>query len=418
MSLFKRLLRLNIAMLIFVSSALAEVPEELRNFVLTGDLNGRAGVDFRSNANNVTSLVPKGTKGEVLEVRKLKKTGSYGIKMKVTEAVVRPGAKNAVKKDQEVWVYYSQKSPWLDFRDVNKEAIQDPEQALTAQAKRDGEALPALPGTVKNPSLPTEAEVLKNSVDPDSIDPNEAMPDRNQTQGDWCPNVPCTQPQSFNEKNIQEVEAVMKMVPPQASAVEKKKEPAPEKKPAKEVAKVSKDQPKATPDVSRAPRTEASNVTSLYANDPVVMKYSESAETKKALRFAMANKRSRSGGKCYRYVKRALVASKQVKTYPPGGHARDAVKDLKAQGWINLLDDPRYKGKIKNPSDAPKGAVVVTWNSVLRESGDINMKLDWGDKGGYVSDFYNDRPMKDGPKGRRYAKKGQPYLMTGVMIKP
>lgn len=389
MSLFTRFVRINIAMLIFVSSALAEVPEELRNFVLTGDMNGRSSVDFRAQANNVTAFVPKGTRGEVLEVRKLARTGSYGIKMKVTEVATKATqAKNSVQKDQEVWVYFSsKKSPWLRFKDLNGETVQDPEEALTAQAKRDGEALPAVPGTVRSPDLPTREEVLRNSVDP-----NLEMKDRNQTEGDWCPVIPCATPQViFPQKNIEQVEEVMKVVSPEAKKVI---------------------------ETERAPRSTPADPQNKWAHDPLIMKYSESADTKKAVRFAMANKNGRSNGYCYRAVKRALVASKQVKKYPPGGHARDAIKDLKAQGWINLMDNPAYKNKIKSPADVPKGAVVVTWNYLRKESGDVAFKTDWGDKGGWVSDYYSPRPMKDQPKGRRYARKGQPYEMIGVMIKP
>ena len=372
---------------------MADVPEELRNMVLTGDMNGRSSVDFTANANNVSSLVPKGTRGEVLEVRKLKKTGSYGVKMKVTEVSSKAtNAKNAVKKDQEIWVYFSSKNPWLKFRDPNGETVQDPEDALTAQAKRDGEALPAIPGTVKHPTLPTTEEVLKNSIDPNSVDPNLAMKDKNLTEGDWCPMIPCASSTlSMNQKNIEQVEEVMKVVSPDAKKVI---------------------------ETERKPKSLPVDPNNQWTNDPYIMKFSESAETKKTLRFAMANKSSRSKGYCYRSVKRALVASKQVKKYPPGGHARDGVKDLKAQGWVNLLDDPRYKNKIKSPSDVPKGAVVITWNYLTRESGDAALKTDWGTKGGYVSDYYSPRAMKDQPKGRRYAKKGQPYQMIGVMIKP
>ena len=382
--------------MIFVSAALADVPEELRNMVLTGNMNGRSSVDFTAGANNVTSFVPKGTRGEVVEVRKLKKTGSYGIKMKVTEVSTKgTQAKNSVQKDQTIWVYFSSKSPWLKFRDPRGETIQDPEDALTAQAKRDGEALPAVPGTIKSPTLPTQEEVLRNSVDPESVDPNLEMKDRYQTEGDWCPMIPCASPVNFNQKNIDQVEQVLKVVAPESKAVTE-----------------------ADVQTERKPKSVPADPNNKWANDPYIMKFSQSAETKKTLRFAMANKSSRSKGYCYRSVKRALVASKQVKKYPPGGHARDAVKDLKAQGWVNLLDNPRYKNQIKSPADVPKGAVIVTWNYLTRESGDAALKTDFGTKGGYVSDYYSPRPMKDQPKGRRYAKKGQPYQMIGVMIKP
>lgn len=385
MSLFRRVFHLFLALSFFVSSAWAEVPEELQNLVLTGDMNARSSVDFRSGANNVTSLVPKGTRGTVVEVRKLKRTGSYGIKMKVTQ-VGRNNGKNLVKKDQEIWVYYSQKDPWLKFRDPDNQTVQDPEEALTAQAKRDGESLPAVEGTVKHPSLPTREEVLRTSVDP-----NLVMKDRNTTEGAWCTTGTCVTQQVpvHDPKNIQQVEDVLNAMPPTPPPTQKT---------------VNKSTP---PDPNNQ-----------WANDDYILGHSNSKQTQESIRRAMSNKRGRSYGYCYRYVKRALVASGQVRKYPPGRHARDAVKDLKAQGWVNLLDDPRYKNKIKSPADVPKGAVMVTWTGESKESGDIAIKTDWGNKGGWVSEYHSPRPMMEQPKGRRKARQGKPYKMIGVMIKP
>lgn len=371
--------------------------------VLTGNMNGRSSVDFTDKANNVTAFVPKGTHGEVLEVRKLKKTGSYGIKMKVTEVTTKPtNAKNAVKKDQEIWVYFSStKSPWLKFKDTNGSTVQDPEEALTAQAKRDGQALPALPGTIKNPTLPTQEEVERNSVDPSSIDPNLEMKDRNQTEGGWCPMIPCSISPSFNEKNIQQVEDVMKQLPPASEVKPAKKTPA---------------QPKVEKVADRSPKTEAVDPQNIWANESEILNYSNGDGTK-LIKHAMANKLPRSTSYCYRRVKRYLLSSKLTTKYLPGRHARDSVQALKKEGWTNLLDDPRYKDKIKSPADVPKGAIMVSWTKEDFESGDIQVKKDWGGKPGWISDFYDDKPIQQQSKGRRKAKKGKPYQMIGVMVK-
>ncbi|MNL26914.1 hypothetical protein D3C87_1484750 [compost metagenome] len=126
-------------------------------------------------------------------------------------------------------------------------------------------------------------------------------------------------------------------------------------------------------------------------------------------------------------MKRYNLANKLVDSYLPGGHARDAVRDLLAQNkkknadpnyeWVNLLDDPRYKGKIKSAADVPHGAMMVSWNGDKRSSGDIQVRNAKPPKVGWVSDGYSPRTINDQPAGRRAARKGKPYKMTGVMVK-
>jgi hypothetical protein len=423
LSFFTRLVRINIAMLIFVSSAFGDVPEELRNMVLTGDMNGRSSVDFSGNANNVAAFVPKGTRGTVLEVRKLSKTKSFGVKMKVTELSSKPSnAKNSVTKDQEIWVYFSStKANWLKFRDADGSVVQDPEVALTAQAKRDGEALPAVPGTLKHPQLPTAEEVIRDSAP--SEDPNLAMNDRSVPQGDWCPNYPCSKGPSFNDKNIKQVEDVVKMMPA------KETESAPIKQPTKEVPPKAK--PKVETPIERSPKTEH------VASDGKWSAYSEITEWENGVgnKLAVHAVRNASGfrGDCYRKVKRYALANKLVDgKYLPGGHARDGVRDLLALNdpknkkkkaadseyeWVNLLEDARYKDKIKSPADVPHGAIIVSWNGDRASSGDIQVRNAKPPKIGYVSDGYSPRTINEQPAGRRAARKGKPYKMTGVMVK-
>lgn len=147
------------------------------------------------------------------------------------------------------------------------------------------------------------------------------------------------------------------------------------------------------------------------------MNYSEGKQIKNSINYAMRNKYKHSQKYCYRGVKRALLAGGIVKKYPPGGHAKQAVRDLKAQGLINMLDNPAYKKLIKSPDDAPKGAIIVYANNT-KESGDIQIKTDWGSSGGYVSDFYSGSSYLNSPKARRYARAGKPYRIIGVMMKP
>ena len=149
----------------------------------------------------------------------------------------------------------------------------------------------------------------------------------------------------------------------------------------------------------------------------MIMRYSEGKEVKNSISYGMRNKRPRSTKYCYRFVKRALMGGDMIDRYPPGGHAREAVRDLKAQGMINLLDNPKYRDMIKSPADVPKGAVIVYHNNT-KESGDVQIKTDWGSNGGFLSDFYSGSSFLKSPKARRYAARGKPYRMIGVMIKP
>lgn len=364
------------------SSALADIPQELQDVVFSGNLNARSSVDFRSKARNIVSTVPKGSEGTILETRQLKRTGSYGLKVRITK-VGGDGKNTKSKVGDEVWVYFSQKDPWLSFHDRTGEEVQDPEVALSTRAKRDGESLPVLEGTVTQPTLPTKEQVKANQLPEEpSVDPNLAKnTDPTKTEGDVCINCSTKPVPQTTERNIQNLKDVRD-----------------------EVAKSS------TPIPTNAKAGK-------WSEDPVVMRYSESKKVQDTIRYGIRNKKPRSTGYCYRYVKRALMGGDLVDRYPPGGHARDAVRDLKAQGMINMLDNPKYRDMIKSPEDVPKGAVIVYHNS-SRDSGDIQIKTDWGDDGGYVSDFYSNNSYLSSPKARRRAREGKPYRMIGVMIKP
>lgn len=376
--LYKRILRTALSLSIAASTALADIPQELQEVVFSGDLNARSSVDFRKSARNITAVIPRGTRGTVLETRKLSRTGSYAVKIKVTSTIPNKNKKTAQVGD-ESWVYFSQNDPWLAFRDKEGAEVQDPEVALTARATKDGEGIP-IEGTVKNPSLPAKTEIKKQLEEKEkaqvkSQDPNLAMRNEpSKTEGDICINCDTAKAPPVVEKNVRDLQSIKDTV-------------------------------------------KAADPNNKWSNDPMIMKYSNSDEVSKTLKYAMRNKSARSKKLCYRYVKRALMGGDLVQTYPPGGHARDAVRDLKAQGMVNLLDNPKYKNMIKSPSDVPKGAVIVYHNGT-RESGDVQIKTDWGDKGGYVSDFHTPNSFLKSPKARRYANIGKPYKIIGVMIKP
>jgi hypothetical protein len=393
-----RFLKLTTALMLVWSTAFAQVPEELQEVVLTGNLFGRTSADFSRNSNNIKTTVTQGSKGTVVETRRMKSPGSYGVKIRLTE--VGKGKTNA-KPGDEVWVYYNRKNPWIKFRDTKDMEVQNPENALTAKARKSGEGITAPP--------PAPAPAADKSVDP-----NEAMPsgDRSQTEagtGNNCLlNNSCATSANHDalkgvaEKIIDdEINKGPKSEKPQAQVPDYKKEKA-AKKEAANFAKYKKR--KYTMDKID------------WSNFPEVMAAAESKKTTKTIKAAMRGKESGSTSKCWRYVKRALVSGRGI-SYPPSEHAKEAVGDLKRIGFKNLMDPP-YKGIIKSADDAPKGAIIVYETKDRDESGDIQIKTDWGTNGGYISDYYNTRSFLEGNKADDFRKAGKPYKIIGVMIKP
>lgn len=385
MSFLQRSLRIFMSVFLFGSTALAQIPPELRDVVLSGNMNGRGSLDFRDNAGNIVSEVPKDSEGSILEVKQLKKTRSWGIKIKVTK-VGDSKSRNKAKVGDEVWVYFAQKNPWLELKDKEGIEVQDPEAALVARAKRDGTGIPA-EGTVASPSLPTKEEIKaqETRVAQPGEDPNLAMEsDRTKTQGTAiC--LDCATPKSKEALNAKKNRAQLDDI---KSEIQR-----------------------------NLAETKANEAAGIWANDPMVMAYSESEQAKRMAAYANKNKNSRSIKYCYRYVKRALLAGDMVKTYPPGAHAKEAVRDLKAQGMINMLDNPKYREMIKSPEDAPKNAIIVYENDDPRASGDTQIKTDWGTNGKYISDFASNNSYLKSPRAREAAKNKKPYRIKGVMIK-
>ncbi|WP_413944230.1 hypothetical protein [Bdellovibrio sp. HCB-162] len=349
MNLLNRFSRILVALLITATSAVAQGPDDLQELILTGDLNGRSSLDFRKNARNVKYLIPEGSEGTVLETRKLSRTGSYGIKVRITKVAEGHNNKGTLPKvGDETWVYFSQKDPWLTFKDKEGSEVQDPEIALTSRAKREGGGIPS-EGT-EDAHLPTKEEVLREQKPVKSTDPNlTKVDDPKKTEGDFCATCSTSQP-GVADKNRSDIRDVK-------TEVEKAANPK-------------------IPDPK-------------WAKFPGVARYSLSEEAEASIKYGMRNKERRSKKLCYRYVKRALLGGDLVDDYLPGSKARYGVGDLKRRGFINMLEDPRYKGLIKSPKDAPKGAVLIYRNTRDRNhAGHAEIKTDWGTKGGYVSDFF------------------------------
>lgn len=351
MILLKRIYRIFIALILASTSVQANNIGELQELVLTGDLYGRSSIDFRKKAKNIEHTVPEGSVGTVLETRKLQRTGSYAIKVRFSKINGSRG-KNTPRVGDETWVYFSQKDPWLTFKDKDGSDVDDPEIALISQAKRDGIGLPA-EGIEKQLHLPTRDEVLRQQkkLDTKKLDPNLSdVRNRVVTEADSC--TTCTvENLSVTDKNRSDIKKIHKEATETKNTVTAPVEP--------------------------------------WNQFPAISKYASSSEVEKAISYGLRNKERRSKRLCYRYVKRALLGGELVEDYLPGAKARYGVSDLKRRGFINMMDDPRYKDLIKSPQDAPKGAVLIYRHSKnAKHAGHIEIKTDWGSEGGYVSDFY------------------------------
>lgn len=141
-------------------------------------------------------------------------------------------------------------------------------------------------------------------------------------------------------------------------------------------------------------------------------KYSKNKQTEQMIAYAKKNKRSEKEYKesklrwCYRYVKNALDHAKLTSKRLVGVLPRNAGDKLKAEGFTNIMEDTELVGKITDPSQAPKGAILVYEpNPITRltqsmndagdksilapDAGHIEIKTDDVGKGGYVSDYYS-----------------------------
>ena len=106
-----------------------------------------------------------------------------------------------------------------------------------------------------------------------------------------------------------------------------------------------------------------------------------SQELVDAARIAEENARSSPSKYCWRYVKRALVASNAVDSYPDGISAKYAGKELTENYGFQKLKN------ITDPENAPVGAVLVYGGTGY---GHVEIRTE----DGYVSDFKTTRHSK------------------------
>lgn len=145
--------------------------------------------------------------------------------------------------------------------------------------------------------------------------------------------------------------------------------------------------------------------------------FSKSKMTDKMIKFAMSKKLSpeayrakRKDGKfiggCYAAVKNALLDAKLVDDRPEGVSPRYAGEQLTSRGFINVMEDSEVGSKIKDPNQAPKGAILVYEPSpstlmvrdydakkkrwiIVPDYGHIEIKTEVAGTPGVVSDYYS-----------------------------
>ncbi|MDD4972979.1 MAG: hypothetical protein PHY93_01440 [Bacteriovorax sp.] len=111
---FTNCLSLTLPLALTLASALAfNVGEQVE---LEAFLNARSDARFTKASNNIAATLSKGTRGEVMETKKMP-SGNFGIKMKV---------EGGAHRGESFWVYYNLKTPLIKLLDAkNKELNKD-----------------------------------------------------------------------------------------------------------------------------------------------------------------------------------------------------------------------------------------------------------------------------------------------------
>lgn len=151
----------------------------------------------------------------------------------------------------------------------------------------------------------------------------------------------------------------------------------------------------------------------------MISQYSLSQEVQKMLRSARSNALPASSKYCYRYVKRALYKSGLVSSSEPLSElaAKNAGKDLEKNGFSNLLLDADLAQDLRDPRNAPPGAILVYEGGTRMKKcggacGHVEIKVGAKGKGGFVSDYYSERPVTESSTERSNDRR-----LIGVYVK-
>ena len=96
-----------------------------------------------------------------------------------------------------------------------------------------------------------------------------------------------------------------------------------------------------------------------------------------AMQIAIQRARKRSVNRCWRFVKKALVAAEVVDSYPTSRYAKEAAVELKAFGFQPI--------NIDDPFEAPVGSILVYGG---KGPGHVEFRTQCG----FVSDFLSSTP--------------------------
>lgn len=110
----------------------------------------------------------------------------------------------------------------------------------------------------------------------------------------------------------------------------------------------------------------------------------------RAAQIAAARAKAHSTSRCWRFVKKALLASDVIDSYPKTAYAKQAAVELTRDYGFERI-------KVSDPYKAPVGSVIVYGG---RGAGHVEIRTQYG----FVSDFSTSRPS--------------PRPLLGVFVKP
>jgi hypothetical protein len=328
-------------------------PDDQDLVTLTGDLFGRSSASFIGQSN-ITSVVPSGSRAQVLET-KLLSSGSYAVHVKIASIAGSRGSETA-KVGDEVWLYDSKKHPWMKFPD---------------------DADPSLFQTTDNFT--------------------DAKPTT--TTAKHCRHGNFTQVASDNHQDIKNLNQHLR-----APAVEKSPQNA---RPVDgDVLSNYRN--------NKALQAKVDTMVN-YVEEHALVHSSGSCYhyVKEAL---LLGQDQCAANDSPRWPKRGSTCGGDpeslVHSWPSGGVAHKGVEALEQKPFnmVNLLNYPQYKNMATNPNEIPKGAVVVYSNGL--SDGHIEIKAS-ENSSHYYSDFDDTTDFLNGPYNRAQA---HPYRIIGVMI--
>lgn len=143
-------------------------------------LNARSSARFTKNSKNVKTVLPKGTRGEVIELKKMP-SGNFGIKIKI---------ENGPKKNQSYWVYYNLKKPLIKILDSKNKIEKSDNIAKAKKAELITKQIAYRELEEKNDIETTESTTIEESVIEISkqLDRQTIMPEEQKISANCPPN--------------------------------------------------------------------------------------------------------------------------------------------------------------------------------------------------------------------------------------